>query len=290
MFALKPSAFTPPGFPPENLLYALTAQEPGLRSQANTILVAFAQQGHLESSKMEDLLSGFFDTVFDFSYTPNTIQECLETAASICETTYKEVAIKAFSERMHKALKSNDLSKGQELQRALTVVEKIVRLVTDPARTFQGVQFEDVLWILAPRLIEIDLTLRFPPFFERWCWLRTLFGLSIGDKASQYRNCLQEPLRLELAKVFKFDSGVPEEGGTDFSNMMLDRHELLDPLANLLTLNAFIGLHLHATLVPDCERSNLCIICDTYHDCSRNFGASSHSEYTKHSRNGASSA
>ncbi|KAH6877418.1 armadillo-type protein [Coprinopsis sp. MPI-PUGE-AT-0042] len=253
MFALKPSAFTPPGFPPANLLYALTAQEPGVRSQANTILVAFAQQGHLESSKMEDLLLEYFDTIFDFSYTPNTIQECLEAAASICETTYKEVAIKAFSERMHKALESNDLSKNQEFQRALVVVEKIVRLVTEPARTFQGVQFEDVLWILAPRLIEVDLTLRFPPFFERWYWLTTLFSFAIGERASKYRNRLQGPLRLGLTKVFRFDFGGPEEGGTDVSNLMLDQHELLEPLANLLSVNAFIGPHLHAALVPDFE-------------------------------------
>jgi hypothetical protein len=91
--------------------------------------------------------------MFDVSYTPTTIQQSLETAASICETRtswtdhgsisipskYKDVTIKALSERVLKALGSNDLRNNDELQRALTVAGSIVRLVTKPGKeSWQG--------------------------------------------------------------------------------------------------------------------------------------------------------
>jgi hypothetical protein len=172
-------------------------------------------KGHLESSIMETLLSELFNTMFDTSYTPTTIQQSLETAARICETRtswtnhglisipskYKDVTIKVLSERVLKALESNDLRNNDELQRALTVAGSIVCLVTKPGKeSWQGAPIvrpefechltslyrlviEGALWMIAPRLIEVDLTLTFPQSLERWGWLRKLFSMSIGGRA-----------------------------------------------------------------------------------------------------------
>lgn len=46
MLTIPLSAYTPLGFPPPNLLYALTSHELGVRSQANALLVAVAHQGN----------------------------------------------------------------------------------------------------------------------------------------------------------------------------------------------------------------------------------------------------
>jgi hypothetical protein len=65
---------------------------------------------------------------------------------------------------------------------------------------------------------------------------------------------LQEPLRLALAKVFNLEVEDAEEVTKDHGNELLHGHELLDPLAQLLSLKRFAGVPgAKATTVLDCE-------------------------------------
>ncbi|KAH6877421.1 hypothetical protein BKA70DRAFT_215794 [Coprinopsis sp. MPI-PUGE-AT-0042] len=231
-FVPKASTFSSPEFPPANLLAALTAMDLEVRSQGRTLLVALARQGHVKESQMENLLSALFETMFDLSCKPNTVRQCIRTTVAICETAHRKAAIEALSERIHRALETNDALENGKLHRGLAVVEQIAEWATGPES--QGI--EEALWIVAPRLIEIDLTARFQPSFERWRWLKRLFDSSNEENLLRFQNRLQEPLLLELAKVFKFEPGAPEEGDTSDISLTLDQHEVLDPLATLVIL------------------------------------------------------
>ncbi|KAH6876477.1 armadillo-type protein [Coprinopsis sp. MPI-PUGE-AT-0042] len=187
---------------------------------------------------METLLSGLFETMFDFLYKPNTVTQCLRTAAYLCETKYKGATIKNLSERILKALKSNALPEYPDLQRGLEVVEGIIAW----AHKQDSQEIAEALWIVAPRLIQIDLTVRYPPSLERWGWLRHFFDYPNGDKQLRCRDRLQEPLRLKLTEVFSFKSGSSEETTTDSNNEALYHHELFDPVMDLLSIEIFTGL------------------------------------------------
>jgi hypothetical protein len=70
----------------------------------------------------------------------------------------------------------------------------------------------------------------------------------------RYRDHLQEPLRLALAKAFNLQSEDAEDVTKDRKNESLHGHDLFDPLATLLSLKMFVGLPTpKASQVLDCE-------------------------------------
>ncbi|KAH6903212.1 hypothetical protein BKA70DRAFT_603484 [Coprinopsis sp. MPI-PUGE-AT-0042] len=224
MFALKPQGFRSSGYPPPNLRYALTSLEAGVRSQGGVILAALAKQGCVESSNMKTLLAEFFETIFDSSYNTSTVKESIGVAAFICATTYNELVIKILSERIQTALKGTHFDQSHEsLKRGLEVVDCII--IWAQKEGFHGI--EEVLWIVAPRLTEIDLTAVVYPSLERWHWLDCLLKYS-GNQLHRYVMQVQGPLRLTLTKVFK------REGGND--GLVLGNYTL-DSVAKLLSFS-----------------------------------------------------
>lgn len=106
---------------------------------------------------------------------------------------------------------------------------------------------EEVRWIVAPRLVEVDLTLRYPPSLDRWLWLKRLFHSNrnqqasdvspVGDQLFRVRQQVQEPLRLKLMEVYRLNSGDSINGTRRAvsENAVLDRHELIGALMDLIS-------------------------------------------------------
>ncbi|KAH6903214.1 armadillo-type protein [Coprinopsis sp. MPI-PUGE-AT-0042] len=247
------------GYPPASLLYALTALELGVRSQGNAILVALAQRGNVESSTMETLLSGLFETMFDSSYQPSTVRPSIETAVPVDKlwfnrqpsiiAAYKDVVTKTLSEQIHKALERNDLledkdkDEDEDKEKGMRGAFKVIQCIADQVQMsgLSGTEsrgIEETLWIVAPRLVEIDLTLKYPPSLDRWLWLKPLFHSESSSEAQllRFRRQLQVPLRLKLMEVCELYSGDPKDRTTRSAteNPTLEEDELLGPVIDLL--------------------------------------------------------